>query len=44
MAKIFDHFMLLTAGGTKIPRSLIDIRKFSPKFKGDKGKERLLKF
>lgn len=44
MTKVYNYFMQVTADGTKIPRSMIDIRKFSPRYKGEKGQERLLKF
>ncbi len=44
MNKLFDFFMDVTADGTDIPRRLIDIRTSSPKYKGEKVQERLLKF
>ena len=44
MNKLFAFFMQITNEGTKIPRSLIDARQFSPRFKGEKGTERVLKF
>jgi hypothetical protein len=44
MHKLFGYFMEVTKEGTTVPRSLLEIRQFSPKYKGEKGKERILKF